>query len=278
MVIVIPKKEIMFEQLRTIFEWKDLIRNLVLRNLRIRYKGSTLGFLWTMINPLFMMGIYFLFIKLLKIRIELPQLLIAILVWQFFVMCLSDSVNAITGYPSLIKRTYSPKYVFPLSMVLANLINLLLSLIVFIVFMIIYTLTFHEPLQTGFGLLLLPLVIIIQAMLVLGLSNFFSCLNVYFKDIEHIMSIILLAWFFISPIMYPLELVAKKTETMGPWVLNLYILNPMTSIVIFYRYVFLGLQPPDSIYFYISLLLSPLIMIAGTIFFLKKSPYFADEL
>ena len=76
----------MFEQLRTIFEWKDLIRNLVLRNLRIRYKGSALGFLWTMINPLFMMGIYFLFIKLLKIKIDLPQLLIGILVWQFFVM------------------------------------------------------------------------------------------------------------------------------------------------------------------------------------------------
>ena len=270
----------MFEQLRTIYEWKDLIRNLVLRNLRIRYKGSALGFLWTMINPLFMMGIYFLFIKLLKIKIDLPQLLIGILVWQFFVMCLSDSVNAITGYPSLIKRTYSPKYVFPLSMVLANLINLLLSLIVFIVFMIVYTLAFSVPLQTGFGLLLLPLAIIIQAMLVLGLSNFFSCLNVYFKDIEHIMSIILRAWFFISPIMYPLELVTQgmKTAAMGPWVLNLYILNPMTSIVIFYRYVFLGLPPPESIYFYISLLLSPLIMIAGTMIFLKKSPYFADEL
>jgi homopolymeric O-antigen transport system permease protein len=268
----------MLSQLRTIFEWKDLIRNLVLRNLRIRYKGSTLGFLWTMINPLFMMGIYFVFIKLLKIPIDLPQLLIGILVWQFFVMCLSDSVNAITGYPSLIKRTYSPKYVFPLSMVLANLINFLLSLLVFAVFLIIYTLAFGVPLQTGFGLLLLPLIIVIQLMLVLGLSNFFSCLNVYFKDIEHIMSIILLAWFFLSPIMYPLELVREKTMDMGPWVFNLYILNPMASIVTCYRYVFLGIPLPVGPYFYISLLLSPLIMIAGTIFFLKKEPYFADEL
>jgi len=231
-----------------------------------------------MINPLFMMGIYFIFIKLLKIDIGLPQLLVGILVWQFFVMCLSDSVNAITGYPSLIKRTYSPKYVFPLSMVMANLINFLLSLIVFAVFLVIYTLASSTPILTGFGLVLLPVIILIQVMLVLGLSNFFACLNVYFKDIEHIMSIILLAWFFLSPIMYTLDLVREKTAAMGPWVLNLYILNPMASIVTCYRYVFLGIPIPAGPYFYISLLLSPLILIVGTIFFLKKEPYFADEL
>ena len=268
----------MFKQLNNIGEWKDLIRNLVLRNLRIRYKGSTLGFFWTMINPLFMMAIYFIFIKLLKIPIDLPQLLIGILVWQFFVMCLSDSVNAITGYPSLIKRTYSPKYVFPLSMVLANLVNFLLSLVVLIVFLVIYTIAFNYPLQIGAGLLFLPLIILLQAALILGLSNFFSCLNVYFKDIEHIMSIILLAWFFLSPIMYPLDTVREKTVTMGPWIFNLYILNPMASIVTCYRYVFLNIPLPATPYFYLSLLLSPLILIGGTMFFLKKEPYFADEL
>jgi ABC-2 type transport system permease protein len=95
---------------------------------------------------------------------------------------------------------------------------------------------------------------------------------------EHIMSIILLAWFFLSPIMYPLSLVAEKTASMGAWVLNLYILNPMTSIVIFYRYVFLGLPPPAGPFFYLSLLLSPVILLLGAMIFLKKSPYFADEL
>lgn len=268
----------MFKQLWTIYEWKDLLRNLILRNLRIRYKGSTLGFLWTMINPLFMMVIYFIFIKLLKIPIDLPQLLVGILVWQFFVMCLSDSVNAITGYPSLIKRTYSPKYVFPLSMVLANLINFLLSLIVLAVFLAVYTITLGTSLQTGYGIFLLPLIILIQVMLVLGLSNFFSCLNVYFKDIEHIMSIILLAWFFLSPVMYTLDLVKEKTTDVGPWVFNLYILNPMASLVTCYRYVFLGIPLPNTPYFYLSLLLSPLILILGTAIFLKKEPYFTDEL
>lgn len=266
------------QQLKNIRQWKDLIRNLVLRNLRIRYKGSTLGFFWTMLNPLFMMAIYFVFIKLLKIPIDLPQLLIGILVWQFFVMCLSDSVNAITGYPSLIKRTYSPKYVFPLSMVLANLVNFLLSLIVLVVFLVIYAVAFSYPIRITPGLLLLPLIILLQAALILGLSNFFSCLNVYFKDIEHIMSIILLAWFFLSPIMYTLDTVREKTVEMGPWIFNLYLMNPMASIVTCYRYVFLGIPIPSGPYFYLSLLLSPLIMLAGTSIFLKKEPYFADEL
>ncbi|MDP8213590.1 MAG: ABC transporter permease [Candidatus Euphemobacter frigidus] len=269
----------MFSQLRNISDWKDLIRNLVLRNLRIRYKGSTLGFFWTMISPLFMMVIYFVFITLLKIPIDLPQLLVGILVWQFFVMCLSDSVNAITGYPSLIKRTYSPKYVFPLSMVLANLVNFLLSLVVLVVFLFIYTIvTPSYHLVIGPGLLLLPLIVLLQTALILGLSNFFSCLNVYFKDIEHIMSIILLAWFFLSPIMYPLNLVREKTGAIGPWVFNLYIINPMASIVTCYRYAFLGIPVPFSPFFFLSLLLSPVILIAGTLIFLKKEPYFADEL
>ncbi len=268
----------MFDQSNSIWTWKDLIRNLVLRNLRIRYKGSTLGFLWTMINPLFMMGIYFLFIKLLKIAIDLPQLLVGILAWQFFTMCLSDSVNAITGYPSLIKRTYSPKYVFPLSMVLANLVNFLLSLIVLVVFLAAYIIFFGGTLHTGFGLLLLPLVVLFQVMLILGLANFFSCLNVYFKDIEHIMSIILLAWFFLSPVMYTLAEVLKATGPYGSWVLNLYLLNPMASIITFYRYAFLGSPLPAAPGLYLSLLLSPLIMIAGTAFFIKKERFFADEL
>ena len=261
-----------------LYQWKDLIRNMIIRNLKIRYKGSALGFLWTMINPLFMMAIYFIFISLLKIPIDLPQLLVGILVWQFFVMCLSDSVGAVTGYPTLIKRTNFPKLVFPLSMVLANLINFLLSLVVLVLFLLVYTVAFSYPLRITPALLLLPLVILIQTALILGLSNFFACWNVYFKDIEHIMSIILLACFFLSPVMYPLERVQRQTGSIGPWVFKLYLLNPMASIVTCYRHVFLGIALPQTIFLYISLLLSPLILFLGTLTFLKKEPYFADEL
>ncbi len=263
--------------MKKIFEfirWKDLIRNLVLKNLRIRYKGSALGFLWTMLNPMFMMLIYFIFLRLLRIAIDLPSLLVGILAWQYFVMCLSDSVNAITAHPSLIKRTSFPRIVFPLSMVLANLINFLLSLIVLALFLGGYSIFFGYTISLGPALLLLPLVIILQTALVMGLASFFACCNVYFKDTEHIMSILLLAWFFLTPIMYPLE---KVREPAGQF-FNLYLLNPMVPVVTLYRYVFLGVAPPASAMFCVSCALSLAILIAGVTFFLKKELYFADEM
>jgi len=268
----------MLRRILELFTWGDLIRNLVLRNLRIRYQGSALGFFWTMLNPLFMMGIYFIFISLLKIPINLSELLVGILCWQFFVMCLSDSVNAVTGYPSLVKRTSFPRLVFPVSMVIANLVNFLLSLLVLAAFLLVYTAVFGHPLHLGASWLLLPLAILLQTVLILGLSSFFACWNVYFRDVEHIMSIILLAWFFLSPVMYPLSEVLKKTAGRGPLLFNLYLLNPMASLITLYRFAILGTPVPETVFFYISLLLAPLIFILGMALFLKKEPYFADEI
>ena len=267
----------MLNRLILLFKWKDLIRNLVLRNLRIRYKGSMLGFLWSMLNPLLMMLIYFIFVTLLKTGIDLPQLLVGILAWQFFVMCISDSINVITGYPSLIKRTSFPKLTFPVSMVLANLVNFLLSLVVLAIFLALYAGIFNPayPLRIDSAILLLPLVVALQLCLILGLASFFSALNVYFRDIEHIMSVALLAWFFLTPIMYTIEMVQTRVSAL---LFNLYLLNPMAALVTLYRRLFLGNPLPHTPVFYLSLALPPIILIAGVALFLKKEPYFADEM
>jgi lipopolysaccharide transport system permease protein len=262
------------KRLLDILKWKDLVRNLVLKNLRIRYKGSVLGFLWTMLNPMFMMFIYFIFIRLLRIAIDLPSLLVGILAWQYFVMCLSDSVNAITAHPSLIKRTSFPRIVFPASMVLANLINFLLSLIVLVLFLGASAIFFGYTINLGPALLLLPAAVLLQTVLVMGFASFFACCNVYFKDTEHIMSILLLAWFFLTPIMYPLEMVRERAGQF----FDLYLLNPMVPVVTLYRYVFLGMAPPAAPMFYVSCCLSFLVLAAGVGFFLKKELYFADEM
>ena len=258
-----------------LFQWKDLVRNLVLRNLRIRYKGSALGFLWTMVNPLFMMFIYFIFITLLRTGIDLPSLLVGILAWQYFVMCLSDSVQAITAYPSLVKRTSFPRMVLPLAMVISNLVNFLLSLIILILFLAVYAVFFGYPISLGPSLLLLPLVIILQTALVMGLANLFACANVYFKDTEHFMSILLLAWFFLTPIMYTLEMVRNRAAGL---LFHLYLLNPMVPVVAFYRSIFLGVELPATPWLYLSSALSLVILAAGSAIFLKKEPYFADEM
>ncbi|HPQ66256.1 MAG TPA: ABC transporter permease [bacterium] len=265
----------MLKTIRELCRWRDLIRNMVLRNLRVRYKGSVLGFLWTMISPLFMMLIYFLFLRLLRIPIDLPELLIGILAWTFFATCLSDAVVVITAAPSLVKRTPFPKLVMPAAMILANLINFLLSLLVLAGFLAVSIIFFGYRSAAGWSLLALPGVIILNLALVAGLSSFLACLNVYFRDTEHLISILLLAWFFMTPIMYPLE---RALGSLSPALFSLYCLNPMVAVVSLYRFVFLGTAPPAAAGFYISMAVCLLTMVLGTAFFLRREPYFADEL
>jgi len=151
---------------RELYQYRELIWNLVVRNLKIRYKSSTLGFFWTLINPLFMMAIYLIFIRLMRFEMNLAVLLVGLLPWQFFIMCLNDAVQSITGNGNLVKKTRFPRFVLPLSIVLANLVNFLLSLVVLLPFLFLL----------GYGIpksvVWLPLVIGLQFFLCLGHNLF----------------------------------------------------------------------------------------------------------
>jgi len=269
----------MFQSLSQLIGRKELIQNLVVRTLKVRYKNSALGFLWSLLNPLLMMVIYCFFISIIG-RFEpelLTQLITGVIFWQFVVMCSSDAVNAIAGYPNLIKKTYFPRHVLPFSMVLANLINYMLSLIVLLVILAVLSIV----LKTGFDLsniwLLLP-ALLLQTILIIGIALAVSAGNVFFRDIEHIIGTALLALFFISPILYRLQDVQNK---LGPFLYNIYLLNPFASLVTLHRRAFLGDMvelPLSEPGFYVSLLLSPVILLAGILIFIRLEPYFADEL
>jgi len=250
---------------KEIIQRRQLIWNLVLRNLKIRYKSSFLGFLWTLLNPLFMTLIYLIFIGILRFNIDIRVLLTGIMPWQFFVMCLSDSVNSVSGNANLVKKTYFPRIILPFSMVVANLVNFLLSLVVLFFLLIFF--------KTSFSLMLgfLPLIIIIQTLFILGLSLIISCSNVYFRDTEHIVSVLLLAWFFLTPILYPIKMVPERF-------LSIYFLNPMASIVALYRTVFLGQALPEWQLLGLSLGIAFVLLAVGSRVFLKFEHYFADEL
>ncbi|MEA3369334.1 MAG: ABC transporter permease [Candidatus Ratteibacteria bacterium] len=248
-----------------IIERRELVWNMVLRNLKIRYKSSVLGFLWTLLNPLFMALIYLIFIGILRFKIDIRVLLTGIIPWQFFVMCLSDSVNSVSGNTNLVKKTYFPRIILPFSMVIANLINFLFSLIVLFALLIFFKTNF------GFNLIFLPLIILLQTLFILGLSLIISCSNVYFRDTEHIVGVLLLAWFFLTPIIYPLNMVPERF-------LTIYLLNPMASIVTLYRAVFLGQALPGWQMPGLSLGISVIVLIFGIRIFLKYEHYFADEL
>ena len=265
---------------------RELIWNLVVRSLKIRYKGSALGFLWTLLNPLLMMLIYWLFISILKFPMILSHLLTGVIFWQFIAMCTSDAVRSVAGFPNLVKKTYFPRMVLPLSMVIANLINFLLSIAVLVVLLVLLKLAGGEGIDFAY-VWMLPFVLVIQFCMALGIALLISSANVFFRDIEHIVGVVLQALFFVTPIIYPLDMVRERVAglKLSGLLISIYLLNPMASLVTLFRKAFLGgalfaggeFLPPEPA-FYVSLGLSVVILFVGVRVFTRLEPYFADHL
>lgn len=229
----------------------DLIRMLVSRNLKIRYKGSALGFLWSLLTPLAMILIYAVFAGVLGMKRQLlgvatdatfeylPFLVTGIIVWQFTAGTLSDSLHAISGNANLVKKVYFPRAILPISTVLANAINFLLTFAILLVY-----LALTGALRLGAVYWLLP-ALALQLALALGIALLVSTLNVFFRDTEHIVGLLLLAWFFMTPIMYEtsLQITAASHFAWFPASLHgLVYLNPMTGILALYRAALMGMD------------------------------------
>lgn len=195
----------MKERLKEIFDYRDMVNSLVRRDLRGKYKGSVLGFLWTFINPLCQMIVYTIVFSVI-IRSELEQFYVYMITgmvpWLFFDMALRQGSCCVRYQGELVKKIYFPREVLPLACVTSNCINMLFCfLIVFLVLMI-----------SGVGvrleaLLWLPLVMGIEYLLTLGFTLLVSAGTVYLKDLEHIVSVILMAWIYLTPIMYPVSMI-----------------------------------------------------------------------
>lgn len=254
--------------LKRIYGYRELLYILVLRNLKVRYKSSALGFFWTLLSPVFLICIYAVFLSLLKVAIELPILVTGIIVWQFLAMCLGDSLHAILGNAPLIRKTTSPRIMFPLAMVSANMVNLLLSLIVLFAYLLVVGADIGN-------LLWLPPVLLTQFALCLGMGLILSCSNVFFRDTEHILGVAMLAWFFLTPIIYPLSLIFEKVP--GP-LQKAAFLNPMTGIVTAYRAVFLSADIVAPRLVTMSCLIAWGILAVGVAIFQHFQVRFAEEL
>ena len=259
----------MFSSLKDLFKYRDLLLMLVARNIKIRYKRSVLGFFWTLLNPLFLILIYAVFLKILKFFDAsdpkfLPMLVTGIIVWQFLAMCLGDSLFAVIGNANLITKTAFPRIILPLSMVIANLVNFLLSLVI----LAVYLLAIGPEVS---NLWVLPFIILTQFALCLGLALFLSSLNVFFRDTEHLLGVVMLAWFFLTPIVYQFHHIPEPYQRLA-------FLNPMTGIVTAYRHVFLSGDIMAPRLFSLSIAVAWAVCLGGIWFFQRLESRFADEL
>jgi ABC-type polysaccharide/polyol phosphate export permease len=249
---------------------RELVGNLVARNLKQRYKGSALGFLWSLLHPLFLVLIYLVFIRLMRFPTRLPHLLVGVMAWQFLSLCASDAAGVILGHASLVKKTWFPRFILPLSAVLGNLVHFGLSLVVLAVALP----ALGAPPRASW--LLLPGIVAVQFLFCLGLSLALSALNVFFRDVEHLVPIGLMSWFFVSPVIYPVEQVIGN-PSLPAWVAPLFFANPMSLFLAWYRLAFLG-DPLPPLPLWPGLATAFLVFLAGALLFARLEPRFADEL
>lgn len=255
-----------------IYKRREMLSLLVARNLKIRYKNSVLGFFWSLLIPVFLILIYAVFARMLRFDGGRPHylqfLVIGIVCWQFLIMCLNDSLNTVSGNANLIKKTSFPRVILPLAMVAANLVNFLLTTVV----LVVYLLAMHLPFS---HLLWLPAVVLTQCALCLGLAMILSAANVFFRDTEHILQILTLGWFFLTPIFYPVQMQYQIIPANLHW---LAFLNPMSGILCAYRGVWMSDPLPSLGFVGLSFAVSWIVLGIGVLFFQRVQPHFSDEL
>ncbi len=255
--------------IKELYAYRQMIFSLVKKDLRGRYKGSVLGFLWTFINPLFQLIVYtMVFSFILKSNIEryYLYLFVALIPWIFFSSSITVGAASVVAQKDLVKKIYFPRMVIPISYVTSCFVNMLLCFIVIFAVIII----------TGVGvnfvaLLALPIIMLVEYILALGMAMLTSAVTVYFRDLEHILGIISMAWMYMTPIMYDKSIVPERLQP----VFNI---NPMTHVIECYRSVLYEKSFPDLSSLFSAVALGVLFLMLGCLVFNKLQKHFAEEL
>lgn len=264
---------------------RELLSNLTLRDLRGKYKRSTLGYLWSVINPAVNLAIYtIVFGVFLKVQPPVGDpsglemygffLVAALLPWTFVTASLGGAVGAMVGNEGLIKKVYFPRWVLPASVILSCLIGFLVELAVLSVAFAFVGNGVIEYLPAILALVLLELGFVV------GLGLALSVANVYFRDIQHFLGIVLNVWFYATPILYPVTQVPEKTEIFGRElpVRAVVEANPMAVFAEAFRDAFYDLRAPSLGTYSTLALWTAASLLFGTLVFRRLEPRLAEEL
>ena len=262
-----------------LFGYRDLLRNLVARDLKVRYKNSALGIIWSMLNPLGMMLVFTVVFTILIPDNAIERfpifVLCGLLPWNWFTGSVVGSIYSVVNSAPLVKKVYFPREILPISTVLSNFVHFLLALIVLVAVMLVS----GTPLTVW--ALILPLVIAIQLIFTLGLAFFLSAINVYFRDTAQILDVLMLAWFFLTPVVYSTDRIPQSKIIFGvdvPVQRLAYILNPMASLIASYRVILSNGAPPDLGFLLRTVVTAVICLVLGYLFFMRASRNFGEVL
>ncbi|MBA9086024.1 ABC-type polysaccharide/polyol phosphate export permease/surface polysaccharide O-acyltransferase-like enzyme [Fontibacillus solani] len=231
----LPKVQELIGQLKEIYDYREMLRNMVLKDLRTKYKGSVLGFLWTFLNPLLMLAIYsFVFSSIMKSDIpDFPMfILVALLPWNYFSQAILQGARSIVNNAELLKKVYFPREILPLSVIGSNLINYLLTLVILIPALWI------SGIHITTAVFSFPIVLFIQSMIIFPIVMLSSLGLPYLRDLEHILNVLMMICFYLTPVLFPVSFIPVEFR----WIFDY---NPMTPIINAYRDLFLYGQWPD---------------------------------
>lgn len=258
----------MIGQVKEIYQYREMLKNMVKKDLRTRYKGSVLGFLWTFVNPLLQLVIYtVIFSNIMRMNIEKFHmfLFVALLPWIFFSTSLQVSTTSVIANKELVKKIYFPRVILPLSVVTANLMNFIFSFAILLPALVISEIGISPT------IVWLPLVLLVEFQLALAFSILFAGLNVYFRDLEHLLGIVLMAWFYFTPIVYPVEMIPER---LAP----LFNMNPMLHIIAAFRDILYYGKAPDMKMLGIIFLAGFAFLIISNAAFNRLQRNFAEEI
>ena len=253
--------------LKNLYQYRELLKSNVKKEIRGKYKGSFLGVLWSFVNPLLQVLVYaivFPYIMRVKTDNYLVFLIIGIIPWTFFTYVLNQGMITVRMNAGIIKKVYFPREILPISVATSGLVNFLISCVIILIFCIFggVGITWH--------LVFLPLIAIFQYVLQLGLTLGLSAINIYIKDTEYIVQFFINMLFYGTPILYTATLFPERYR----WILYL---NPMAQIINAYRDIFLYHQIPDLFGLVYMAGVSVVLFIIGLAIFRKLEKGFAEE-
>lgn len=253
---------------KEIYNYRELLKTNIKKEIRGKYKGSWLGVLWTFLNPLLMLAVYaFVFPYILRVNVDNYTIfmIVALIPWNFFTTAIQSGTGSVVANGNILKKVYFPREIIPISITTSQSVNFLITCIIMAVFIIFS--------GVGFSVhaLLFPLLVLIQYILILGLTFILSALTVFVRDIDHFVSVILMLGFYATPIVYQGEMLPKKFQIFLK-------LNPMAQLVEAYRSILYYHRMPDMTMLIIWGLGSVAILVIGYLIFKKLEKSFVEEL
>lgn len=259
------KMELLRKRFRGLYDFRYLIKQLVSKDIKLKYRRSFLGYLWSVLNPLLVMLVMVIvFSSMFRFDIaNYPAyLIIGQTLFSYMTEATNQSLTSITGNAPLLKKVYVPKYVFTLSKVTSALVNLLFSMGAMLVVFII------TRVQFSFYMLLIPVVLIELYLFCLGLSLFLAQLSVFFRDIQYIYAVVTTAWMYLTPIFYPMEQLPDTMQRL------IKIFNPLYHYINQFRILVLEHRMPSVYTFTYGFIIALVFLLFGTWSFQKNQDRF----